>query len=173
MCRTCLYALTTQATLIEVDIAEIVLDGDSLELTFFLALTTTDTSNGTSFLGDSALLLIDTRHIDAAVLHSLLAKFDNVARTCLDTCTTSNALVVVNLRQASLLIHMDSVKLTCGNTVATTQTAKATCRLACSGRVHSIAGAQTAILSDARTILTRAVTSHNSHLGLSIRNSHT
>ena len=73
MSWTGLLALAAHTTLGRVDVSHIVFNCDSIEVANLLALTATDTSYGTSLLGNSALVLVDTLNINAATLRSLFA----------------------------------------------------------------------------------------------------
>jgi hypothetical protein len=127
--RTNGYALTAETALVEVDVRNIVLNGDSTKLTLLLALATADTSSLTSLHGYRTLVLVDTRNKHLAALRSLLAKLDDVTRTCLYAGTARCALLFVNLRQTCFGIHVDGIKLTSSHAIATSQTAETASRL--------------------------------------------
>ena len=86
-CRTYGNTLAADAALLVVDIADVVLNLDSLELTLLLALATTDTSGLTSLHGHWAFVLVDTRHVHATTLWTLFAQLDDVAWASLHTGT--------------------------------------------------------------------------------------
>ena len=167
-CWALVYTLGTHATLVEVDISHIVLNGDGIKLADFLALTASDTSNATSLLGYCALVVIDTLNIHTTTLRTLLAKLNDVAWTSLGTGTTASTLLLIHLGKTCLGIDRDGTELTGSHTVATAQTAKTATCLACSTRVHSCTGMQTIILGDARTMLARAITTHYCHLRIGV-----
>ena len=173
MLRTYGDALTTQTALLEVDIGEIVLNGDGTEVTLLLTLATSDTANLTSLHGYRTLVLVDARDKDSPTLRTLLTKLDDATRTSLHTGTTRGTLVFVYLRNTCLRINLDGIKLTGCLTVATTQTSEATGCLACTTGMHGSTGTETRILSNARTMLTCAITSHYSHHRLSVGYRHT
>ena len=170
--RTSNHTLATDAALVVINVADIVLNGDSLELTFFLALTTTDTSSLTSLHGHRTLVLVDTRDEHSPTLRTLLAEFDDVARTSLDTSSASHTLLLVNLGKSGLGIHVDSIELTSSNTIATTQTAKSTSRLTSATGIHGSTRTKTAVLGNLRTLLACSVTTHNGNHRFAVGNGH-
>jgi hypothetical protein len=118
-CGTYGHALTTDAALLVVNVADIVLNLNSFELTLLLALATTDTGGLTSLHGYRPFVLVDTRNEHATPLRTLFAKLDDVTRTCLDASATSHTLFFIDLRQTRLRIHVDGIKLASCHTVAT------------------------------------------------------
>jgi hypothetical protein len=68
---------------------------------------------------------------------------------------------------------VDGVKLTSGDTIATSQTTKAAGSLSGTAGIHGRTGAQTGILGYLGTISAGTVTSDNGNFGLAISNSHT
>ena len=110
-CWALINTLGTHATLVEVDISHIVLNGDGIKLADFLALTAADTSNATSLLGYSSLVVVDALYIHATSLRTLLAKFYDVAWTSLGTCTTACTLLFIYLRKTCLRIDREGTKL--------------------------------------------------------------
>ena len=171
-CRTSGHTLLAEATLVEVDVADIALDLDSLELTLLLALATTDTGCLTSLHGNWALVLVDTGDEHSPTLRALLAQFNDVTRTSLDTGTASNTLLFIDFRKACFRIHTDGIELTSSHTVATTQTAKAAGRLASTTRIHSGTGAQTAVLGNLGAKCTGTITTYHSYLRFTIGSFH-
>ena len=170
--RTSLHTLLAQATLVEVDIAEVILYCDSLELTLLHALAATDTSRLTCLHGSRTLVLVHTTHIDATILGTFLAQFDNTSRTSLYTGTTRSTLIIVHLRDSRFRVDPDSIKLTGGHTVAAAQTTVATSRLTCTCGVHSSTSEQTIVFSNLRTEGAGAVTTHHGHHRISGCNGH-
>ena len=164
--RALIHTLGTHAALLWVDVAHIVLDGDSLKLAHLLTLTASDASSATNLLSHSPLVLVHALHIDLSALRTLLADLDDVARASLGAGTTASADVLIHLRQARLRIDGDGSKLAGSHTVAAAQTAKSTARLARSASIHGSTSVQAIILSDARTILARAITTYHCHLSL-------
>ena len=81
MLRTDLLALATQATLLEIDIRQVVLDGDGAKRTLLLALATADAAHGTGLHGSRTLVLVDAGDKHSPTLRALLAEFDDTART--------------------------------------------------------------------------------------------
>ena len=171
--RTYSYALATDTTLVEVDVANVVFNLDGLKLTLLLTLATADTSSLTRLHGYGTLVLVDTRDEDSPTLRTLLAQFDDVTRTSLHTSTTSHTLLFVHLGQTGLRIHVDSVKLASSDTVATAQAAKTAGRLTSTTGVHGSTGAQATVLCNLGTQGTSSVTTYYSHHRLAIGNGHT
>ena len=168
MLRTYGDALTTQTALLEVDICQIVFNGDGSEVTLLLALATADTTDVAGLHGYRPLVLVDARDKDSPTLRTFLAEFDDASRTSLDTGTTGGTLFVIDLRDARLRVHADGTKLTGCLTVATTQTAEAAGRLSSATGMYGSTGTQPGILDDLRTILTGSVTSHDGHHRLGV-----
>ena len=170
--RTSLHTLSAQTALVEVDVRDISFYRDGTELTFFLTLATTDTSSLTSLHGYRTFVFVDTRHEDSPTLHTLLTKFDDVTGTCLHTSTTRGTFLLVNLGKSCLRIHVDGIKLTGGNTVATSQTTKTTCCLTGTTRIHCRTGAQATVLGNLWTEAASAVTTDDSYHRLTIGDCH-
>ena len=105
------HALTAQATLLVIDVSQIVLDGDSTEVTLLLALATSDTTYCTGLHSCRTLVLVYTTYEYSTILRALLTKFDNVARTCFYAGSARCTLVVIYLRYSCFRIYMDSIKL--------------------------------------------------------------
>ena len=82
--------------------------------------------------------------------------------------TTTCTLLLINLRNTRLRIDRDGTKLASSHAITTTQTAESAAGFTSATGVHSSTGMQTIILGDARTILARAITTHYSHLRLSV-----
>jgi hypothetical protein len=127
--RTNGYALTAETALVEVDVRNIVLNGDGTERTLLLALATTNTSSLTSLHGYGTLVLVDAGYIHLATLRALLTKLDDVTRTSLHTGTARRTLLLIDLGQTGLRIHVESVKLTSSYAIATSQTTESASRL--------------------------------------------
>ena len=155
-----------------VDVGQIVLNGDGTKGTLLLALATTDTTDSTCLHRHRPLVLIDAGDIHSPTLRTLLAKFDDVARTGLHTGTTGHTLLLVDLCYASLRIDVDGIKLAGFHTITTAQASKATGRLSCTTGMHGRTSAKTSIFSNLRTMLTRAITSYYCHLRLTIGYGH-
>jgi hypothetical protein len=64
--RTYRDAFAAQATFVVDDKCKVVFDGDGLKGTCLLTFAASDTSHVTSLFGNTALVLIDTTHVDAA-----------------------------------------------------------------------------------------------------------
>src|SRR5574344_570205 len=126
--RTFVNTLCTHTALIEVNVADIVFDSDGVKLTNLLTFTAADTGNFTGFLGNSTLVFVYTLHINTMTFWSLLAKFDDVTWTSLDTSTTRCTLFFVYLRKTGFRIHVNGIKLTSLRTIPTTQTTESTTR---------------------------------------------
>ena len=120
MLRTHLLALTTQTAFREVDVSQVVLDGNGTEGTFLLTLTTTDTADGTCLHRCRTLVLIDTADKHSPTLRPLLTEFDDTTRTSLHTSTAGSAFFLVDLRDTRLRIDLDGIKLAGSLAVATT-----------------------------------------------------
>jgi hypothetical protein len=170
--RTYCDALTTQTTLLEVDISEVVLYGDGTKVTLLLTFSTSDTAYLTGLHGYRALILVDTRDEDSPTLRTFLTELDDVTRTSLDTRTARGTLLFVDLRDTCLRINLDGIKLTGSLTVATSKTSEATGCLTGSTGVHRSTGAKSGILGNARTMLASTITSHYGYHRLGIGNSH-
>ena len=112
MSRTNCDALTTKAAFVEVDVRTVALHSDGSEGTFLFTLATTDTAHFTGFHRYSTLVLVDAGDKNSSTLQTLLAEFDDVARSSLHTGTTGCTLVVVDLRNPRLRMNLDSIKLT-------------------------------------------------------------
>ena len=111
MLRTYCDAFTTQTTLLEIDVSEVVLNGDSTEVTLLLTFSTSDTAYLTGLHGYRTLVLVDARHEDSSTLRTLLTELDDVTRTSLDTRTTRGTLLFVYLWDTCLRINLDGIKL--------------------------------------------------------------
>ena len=171
-CGTNSHTLTAQTALCVVDVRHVVLDGDSTKRALLRTLATTDTSSLTSLHGYRSFVFVDTRHEHSPTLRALLTQLNDVAWTSLDASPTSHTLLLVNLRESGLWVHVDGIKLTSGNTVATAQTAETTGCLTSTTRVHRCTRAQTAVLRNLRTQGTCSVTTHDGNLRFTIGNSH-
>ena len=102
-------ALSAKAAFVEVDIGQIVANGDSAKRTLLFALAATDTCHLTSLHGYRTLVFVDTRHEHATALDALLAELDDAARTSLRTGTAGGTLILVNLGQTRLGIQLNGV----------------------------------------------------------------
>lgn len=85
------HALGTQPALVIVYIREISTDCNRLKLAYFLTLPTADTGSRTGFAGSRPLVPIHTAHIHPTVLGTVLAKLDDMTRTCLHAGATARA----------------------------------------------------------------------------------
>ena len=83
--RTNGHTLTAQAALVKVDVRNVVLDGNGTKRALLLALATTDAGSLARLHGSRSLVLVDTTDEDTTILRSLLAQFNDVTRTSLDT----------------------------------------------------------------------------------------
>ena len=156
-----------------VNVGKVVLNGDCTEVTFLLALTATDTTDGTSLHRHRALVLIDAGDKHSPPLRTLLTQFDDATRTSLDATAARRTLLLIDLSNACLGIDMDGVELTSLDTIATTQAAEAAGCLTSTTGMHSCTRAKSGILGNARTMLASTITSHYGHHRLCIGNSHT
>ena len=172
-CGAHLLTLAAGAALQRVDVRQVALDGDSSERALLFTLATTDTCYSTSLLGSRTLVAVDATNIHTASLRSFLAQLDDVARTGLGTSSTSSTKLLVDLSQTGFGIDGNGSKLACFGTVATAKTSKSTSGLTGGTGVHSRTCAQSAILYRLRAVFTRTITSHHSHHGLGVSNSHT
>ena len=155
-----------------VNVGDVVLDGDGSEGTFLGTLATADAGSLASLHRHRALVFVDAGDEHSPTLRTLLAQFDDVARTRLDTGSARRALLFVNLRKSRLRVHVDSVKLAGGHTVATTQATKATGRLAGTTRIHGRTGAQSAVLGNLGAHGTASVTTYYGYHRLTVGNGH-
>ena len=173
LCRTCCNALTTQTTLVEVNVRNIVLNSDSLKLTLLNTFAATDTSCLTCLHGNRTLVLVHAANEYTAILRTLLAKFDDVTWTSLSTCTAGSTLIVINFRKTCLRVHVDSIELTGSDTVATAKTAETTRCFTSATTIHYGTSHQTIVRCNAWTVLARTITTNDSDHWVSISNSHT
>ena len=123
------HTLATHATLGVVYVREVVLDGDSLELALLQAERAADTSIATSFLGDTAFVLVHAANKDTATLRPFLPEFDDRFGTGLDTSTTCRTSILHHFRQQGCRVDADSIESAGIHTIAQSQTAEATARV--------------------------------------------
>ena len=88
--------------------------------------------------------------------------------TSLSTSAATRTLLFINLRKTCFWIDSYRTKLASSNTITTTQTTESAACLTSATGIHSCTSVQTIILGDTRTILARAITTHYSHLCLSV-----
>ena len=119
-CWTRILALAAEAALVVVDVCQVVLNGDCIELAYFLAFAATDTSVGTCLAGYSAFVLVNAHHYHATALRTFLTQFDDVSWTCAYALAAAGTFLVIHLWQTCHRVHVDSVKLAGCHTVATT-----------------------------------------------------
>ena len=118
-----LLALTTHFTLLCVDVGQVVLKRDGFELLASLdAFATTDTRGLAGFVSDSTFVFVVAKNDDATPLRTFESNLDNSPRASLRTGSTSCTLLLVNLRQTCLRIHVESIELAFVHTVATAET---------------------------------------------------
>ena len=168
MSRTYRDALTTETALLEIDVGHIVGNADGVEAALPNALATADTTDVAGLHSHRALVLVDAGDEHSPTLRTLLAQFDDMTRTSLHTSTTRGALLIVDLGNARRFVHVDGIKTTGGLAVATSQTTIAAGRLTGTTGIHRGTSAQAGILNDLLTMLTGAVTSHDSDHRLGI-----
>ena len=125
-CWACVLALAAETALVVVDVCQVVLNGDCIELTHFLALATTDTSIGTCLAGYSALVFVDAHHYHATALRTFLAQLNDVAWTCANALAAAGTFLVIHLWQTCHRVHVDSVEFASCYTVTTTQASERT-----------------------------------------------
>ncbi len=160
-----LLTLTAHLALLGIDICQIVLEGDGLELLARLhALATADTRCLASLVGNSALVLVVTEHHYPTTLGTLQTYLDDTSWTSLGTSTTGSTFLLVDNGKTCLGIHVDSTKLTLGNTVATAQTAVTTTSITNTGHVLNTTTYSAIELGITGTVLTCTVTTYHSYL---------
>ena len=96
VCRAYAHALPAKFTLAEVDVSQVVVQGNCLERTFFDAFSTTDAGNRTSFAGDVSLVFVHATHENPAIFGTLVSQFDNVSRASFDASTAGNTIFFGN-----------------------------------------------------------------------------
>ena len=171
-CWTCVLALTAQTALVVVDVCQVVLDDDCIELTYLLALATTDTSIGTCLACYSALVFVDAHHYHATVLRTFLAQLDDVAWTCANALAAASTFLVIHLWQTSLRVHVDSIELAGCHTVATTQTAERTSRLTYIAVMQDLATLSTIVNACFWSCLARTIAANYCYFGVDISDRH-
>ena len=170
---TSFFALTTQTTLVVIDVCHVVVHGDSFEFTHFLTLRATDTSSGTSLLGHGTLVVIATSHVNSSRLGTLVAQFKQHFGTSFHTSTTCGTFFFVDFGQSGFRIDSQSAELTNIHAVAHAQAAVATSSFTTiQSSSHRTRGSAVVVIHF-RTIGTRAVTTQHSHLRSCSDGSHT
>ena len=96
VCRAYAYTLAAKFALAEIDVGQVVFQGDSLEWTFFDAFSTTDASDCTSLAGDIPLVLVHAAHENTAVFRTFVPQFDDVSRAGFHAGTAGNTFLVGN-----------------------------------------------------------------------------
>ena len=121
---TYVYTLAAEFALGEVDVREIVVDGDGFVGADLHALRAADTS-GLAFLGGYATLFgIGASNPYTHAAGTLVAEFDDVTGASLYACAAAHTLFVVKFSQTGLGIDADGVVVTSHYAVATAETAE-------------------------------------------------
>lgn len=162
-CRALGHALAAELAFVEIDVGQIVLDGDSTEGAGLLALTAAYTCGGACLAGYSALILVHAGDIDPTVLRTFVPQFDDAFGTCLDTGTACRALVLVHLGNEGLGIDLDSSELAGFLTVPAAQTAVPAGSVTTVEGAHDTAGGGTVVLAGAYSVGTGAVAPYHSY----------
>ena len=91
-----------------------------------------------------------------------------MARARFDAGTARCALVLIDLGQPSLWVHLDGIEVAGTNAVAATETSVAAAGLATSCGVYGRASHETVVLGHAGPQLACAIAPHDSHKGLAV-----
>ena len=114
-------ALAAQLAFLEINIREVVGDGDGLVGADLKALAATDTCRLALLHGHSALLLVRAGDIDPHAARTFVAQLDNLTGASLDTRTATDAHILDDLGQTCLEIHLHGTVGTSLNTVAASE----------------------------------------------------
>ena len=123
-CRTFSDTFTTGLADIEIDICQIVLDGDSTEGTGLGTFATTYASGRAGLAGVATFLFVAAGDKDTTVLWSFVPKFDYATGTGFHTGSAGNALFLIDNRKTSFFVNSESVKLASFCTVTKTKAAE-------------------------------------------------
>lgn len=127
VCRAYAYTLAAKFALAEIDVGQVVFQGDSLEWTFFDAFSTTDASDCTSLAGDIPLVLVHAAHENTAVFRTFVPQFDDVSRAGFHAGTAGNTFLVGNDGQ-TVGIHVYGIECANVDAIAATKTSVGTIR---------------------------------------------
>ena len=160
------HALAAGLALGEVDVGEVVGDGDGLEGAGFGALAAADTGGFAVFAGHGALLLVIAGHEHAAVVLALVADFEHAARACSGASLAAHAEVFVHLGQMGFRVDVDGIELAGIHAVAAAQACERAGALARIQRVGEGARDGGVVIDLCRGVLARAVAAHHTYLRL-------
>ena len=104
--RALVDTLTTQLTLLRIDIGKVVGDGDSSKGAHLFALATADTASLARLHNHSTAILRAASHIYSTVLRPLLTQLKESLRAGLDAGTTRCTLVGIDLHEACLVVYV-------------------------------------------------------------------
>ena len=123
-------AFAAELAYVEVDISNIVFDGDGSEGASLCAFAAADAGSRARFLGLAAFLFVAAGDVDAAVVLAFVAELYDAARACFDTCTAGNALVFVDHGESRFGVDGEGVELTGLSAIAQTKATESTSALA-------------------------------------------
>ena len=162
---TLVYTILAELALLVVDISEIGGDCDALRGAGLGTLATADTSHLALLHGDSAFLLVGAGHIYTHTARALIAQLDDGAGAGLHTGAATDTLVLDDVGQAGLAVHLHSSVGTSLDTVATAETAVGTSALAGAERSEHGTGGSALEAGMCGTEVTGAVTLEDSDFG--------
>jgi hypothetical protein len=171
--RTSFLTLPTHLALLCIDVGEVVYEGNRLELLASLyALAATDTGCLTSLVGDGSLVLIVAENDDTTAFGTFQTDFDDASRAGFRASATSRALLFVNLWKTSFLVHVESIELTFGYTITTSEATIAASSLAHTSHLLNSTTLGSIELCLTRTILAGSVTTNDCHFRSTHLDSH-
>ena len=172
-CGAFVNALAAQFTLIEIDISEVIFEGNGIERTSLGALTAADTSGGTVLASDSTFITAHTGYEDATVFRAFVTEFEKVFRAFFDAGATSGTFFFVDNGETGLWIHGESAEGTDTHAIAFAEASEGTACFTGIERGFDDTGFGTVIEIGTWTVCAGAVTAENGNHRCAFRGSFT
>ena len=125
VCRAYAHALPAKFALAEIDVSQIVFQGDCLERTFLDTFPATDTGGGTSLAGDVPLVFVHAAYENTAVFRTFVPQLDDVSRAGFHASTAGNTFLVGNDGQ-TVGIHVYGIERANVDAIAATKASVST-----------------------------------------------